>query len=308
MHAFIKQQAKSLKLDAELLRAMLEISVAFEPGDGFSVRAAESIGYENLAHGVKTAPEKLLRLAVIQSVNRAGAAELAINQAHQRLNGFDFEKSMSTAQKHELHLSLIGSFSGLADLDEKRPHLLWCLGNYLPEVDYVAVVGTRNASPSGRRLASEIVEGLKTGWGLVSGGAKGIDSAAHAAAVRFDKTQLVVLAGGLDVIYPSQSAALLRGVTNGFLISERAPLLKTVGSDFLARNRLIAALARKVVIVQAGIRSGTRNTFSHAQNLRREIYVAPGDIYDRFHEGTNRMLQEPGVTVLHSPQSLFAYL
>lgn len=306
MHPFVAKQAQKLNLDSNLLQAMLEVSIAFDPGDGFSIRAAESIGYENLAHGLKSSPEKLFRLAGIFATRNLVAVELAIKNASQRLAGFNFDYSMSVAQQHELEISATGSFRGLMDLSSNRPHLMWCLGNYLPEVDYVAVVGTRNASPSGRRLASEIVQSLKTGWGLVSGGAKGIDSAAHAAAIRMDKTQLVVLAGGLDVIYPPQSAAMLRSVTNGFLLSERAPLMKTMASDFLARNRLIAALASKVVIVQAGVRSGTRNTFSHAQELHREIYVAPGDIYDRFHEGTNLMLQEPGVAVLHSPEVLFA--
>lgn len=305
MHSFTKAQAEALELEPNLLESMLEVSIAFEPADGVSIGLASDLGYENLAHAIRNNPAKLCSLPGGRYATTQEAFENVIYAANRKLTDFNIEKSLSRAADFKLDLMPASDLPGLADLGLLRPHILWKFGNYLPTVDYVAVVGTRKATSRGRQLASDIVCALPSGWGLVSGGAVGIDSAAHASAIRFDKTQLVVLAGGLDSIYPPQSAAMLRGVTNGFLITERAPLMPTTGSDFLKRNRLIAALARKVVVVQAGLRSGSRNTFSHAQSLNREIFVAPGDVYDQLNQGSNLMLQEPGVSVLLSPDALF---
>jgi DNA processing protein len=165
----------------------------------------------------------------------------------------------------------------LSDLDKPPGEL--ALQGKLPELaGAVAIVGTRRASPEAlaftRVLAAELAEAGRT---IVSGGAAGIDSAAHRGALDVDGMSLAVLPTGLLDPYPPHNRALFAELlAHGALLSESAELVPGYPSRFLARNRLIAALASVVVVVQAPLRSGALSTAAHATRLGRPLLVVPG--------------------------------
>lgn len=156
----------------------------------------------------------------------------------------------------------------------------------------VAVVGARNASAAGvrfaRRLSSELGE---AGVLVVSGLARGIDTAAHHGAL--NSGTVAVFAGGLDVIYPPENGDLAAAIAeHGALISEMAPGTEPQARHFPRRNRLIAGLALGVVVVEAALRSGSLITARLAAEQGREVFAVPGFPTDPRHAGTNRLLRD----------------
>ena len=157
----------------------------------------------------------------------------------------------------------------------------------------VGMVGARAASPYGEHVASELAYGLgERSFTVVSGGAYGIDGAAHRAALLTGKT-VAVLAGGLDVDYPRGHAGLFANVAReGVLVSEQPIGRPPRAPDFLIRNRLIAALTPGTVVVEAGRRSGALNTATHADELHRALMAVPGPVTSATSVGCHRLLRE----------------
>ena len=163
------------------------------------------------------------------------------------------------------------------------PLALWVIGA-APLADVAdraaAMVGTRAATTYGEHVAADIAAGLcERDVAVVSGGAYGIDGAAHRAALSVDGVTVAVLAGGLDVPYPVGHAALLRRIgERGALVTEYPPGTRPARHRFLARNRLVAALARATVVVEAGLRSGAASTAAWARALGRPVCAVPGPV------------------------------
>jgi DNA processing protein len=158
----------------------------------------------------------------------------------------------------------------------------------------VAIVGTRRATPYGRRMAREIATGLaEAGWAVVSGMARGIDGEAHAAALDAGGATIGVLGSGLDFAYPAVHRPLYRRmVRSGLLVSEFAPATPPAPGLFPRRNRIIAALAKAVVVVQAPARSGALITADHALDLGRDVLAVPGPVGLEPSVGTHRLLHD----------------
>ncbi len=158
----------------------------------------------------------------------------------------------------------------------------------------VAIVGTRRATEYGRRMAAEIAAGVATaGRTVVSGLARGIDAAAHRAALEVDGLTVGVLGSGLDHEFPRSSRDLYRALPErGLLVSEFAPEVRPAAGLFPRRNRIIAALADAVVVVQAGRRSGAHITVSHALELGREVFAVPGPVGVAGSEGVHALLRD----------------
>lgn len=158
----------------------------------------------------------------------------------------------------------------------------------------VAIVGTRRATPYGRRMAREIATGLaEAGWAVVSGMARGIDGAAHTAALDARGATIGVLGSGLDFAYPAAHRSLYRRmIRGGLLVSEFAPSTPPAPGLFPRRNRIIAALAEAVVVVQAPARSGALITADHALDLGRDVLAVPGPVGLDASVGTHRLLRE----------------
>jgi DNA processing protein len=143
-------------------------------------------------------------------------------------------------------------------------------------------------------VTNELVGTLSdTGYAVVSGGALGIDGAAHRCALAVGATTVAVLAGGVDRLYPAANQALLLQIANsGALISELPPGASPTKWRFLQRNRLIAAVSQATVVIEAGWRSGSMNTASHAQNLGREVGAYPGPVTSPASAGCHRLIRE----------------
>lgn len=188
------------------------------------------------------------------------------------------------------------------DLGVEAPFCLWVRGDLdLAAVSprSVAVVGSRAATSYGERVAFDLADGLADAGGcVVSGGAYGIDAAAHRGALARGGTTLVVLAGGVDRAYPAGNARLLESVVvgGGALVSEVPPATLPTKSRFLQRNRLIAAAGRATVVVEAAWRSGAMSTAHHAARLLRPVGAVPGPVTSMASAGCHRLLRD-GVAV-----------
>jgi DNA processing protein len=163
----------------------------------------------------------------------------------------------------------------------------------------VAIVGSRNASAAGQAMARQLAAGLgKGGLVVVSGLARGVDGAAHEAALATGTT--AVVAGGIDHIYPPEHDALFARIgTEGCLVSEQPPGYRARGNDFPRRNRIISGLSMGVVVVEAAVRSGSLITARRAVDQGREVFAVPGHPLDPRAEGTNALLKQ-GATIVTS--------
>jgi DNA processing protein len=167
----------------------------------------------------------------------------------------------------------------------------------------IAIVGSRNASANGKRLARMFAAELASaGFTIVSGLARGIDSAAHEAAL--SQGTVAVLANGIDVVYPPENAGLQKAIgEQGLLISEMPPGHSPRESSFPRRNRIISGVSRAVIIVEAALRSGSLITARFANEQGREIFAVPGSPLDPRSEGTNRLISE-GAHLLSKSQEV----
>lgn len=178
------------------------------------------------------------------------------------------------------------SFAGVEKFSKPQayaPLALWVVGpSSLSEVSEraAAIVGTRAATAYGEFATADLVAGLvERDVAIVSGGAYGVDGSAHRAALGCDGITVAVLACGLDVPYPSGHSALLHRVSRyGLIVSEYPPGMRPSRRQFLARNRLVAALTGATVVVEAGVRSGAANTAAWARALGRNVCAVPGPI------------------------------
>ncbi|MFZ1177334.1 MAG: DNA-processing protein DprA, partial [Mycobacterium sp.] len=176
------------------------------------------------------------------------------------------------------------------------PMVLWALGpERLDEVAQraAAVVGTRAATAYGEHVAADLAAGLaERDVAVVSGGAYGIDGAAHRAALACDGVTVAVLAGGLDIPYPAGHSALLHRIGQyGLLFTEYPPGVRPARHRFLTRNRLVAAVAGAAVVVEAGLRSGAANTAAWARALGRVVGAVPGPVTSSASAGCHALLR-----------------
>jgi DNA processing protein len=158
----------------------------------------------------------------------------------------------------------------------------------------VAIVGSRASTAYGEHVAAELGHQLGArGWTVVSGGAYGIDAAAHRGALAADAPTVAVLACGVDRVYPAGNGALLARIADtGMLISEWPPNCAPLAHRFLVRNRLIAALTRGTVVVEAAARSGAQATARRAQRLSRRVMVVPGPVTSAMSVGCHELLRD----------------
>ena len=176
------------------------------------------------------------------------------------------------------------------------PMVLWVIGPI--RIDdaadrAAAIVGTRAATMYGEHVAADLAAGMAMrDVAVVSGGAYGIDGAAHRAALASDGLTVAVLAGGIDVAYPAGHSALLHRIAQqGLLISEYPPGVRPARHRFLTRNRLVAALSGAAVVVEAGLRSGAANTAAWAQALGRAVCAVPGPVTSSSSAGCHVLLR-----------------
>ncbi|AGT08021.1 DNA-processing protein DprA [Paracoccus aminophilus] len=188
------------------------------------------------------------------------------------------------------------------------PPLLWLRGNLdALSAPKIAVIGARNASSLGLRMARALASGLgRAGLCTVSGLARGIDTAVHEASL--DTGTIAVMAGGIDQIYPAENAELAEKITaRGLLLSEQPPGLAPIARHFPARNRIISALAQATVVAEAAERSGSLITARNALDQGREVMAVPGHPMDARAGGCNNLIRD-GATLVRSAEDVLAAL
>lgn len=181
---------------------------------------------------------------------------------------------------------------------ESAPPLLWALGRRsLLSRPMVALVGARNASSLGTRMAKSLAGGLaEAGYVVVSGLARGIDTAAHLSSL--EGGTIAVHAGGVDVIYPVENAGLAQQIREkGLRLSEMPMGMAPQARHFPARNRIIAGLSRAVVVVEAAAKSGSLITARDALDQSREVLAVPGHPFDARAAGCNMLLRDGAILV-----------
>ena len=249
-------------------------------------------------------------------LNRYGGAEAALEalphllQRAGRIGRIppvtDIENELQRAAKIGAQLVAMGdpAYPALLRRIDDAPPLIYIRGDIsLIERHGVAIVGSRNGSTAGRRMARDIAIGLgEAGFVVVSGLARGIDGAAHEAAI--DAGTIAVLAGGIDHIYPPEHAGLHAAIgTSGLLVSERSPGAPPRAEDFPRRNRIVSGISLGVVVIEAAKRSGSLITARLAGEQGREVFAVPGHPLDPRAKGTLRLLAD-GATMCTSAQDV----
>ena len=199
----------------------------------------------------------------------------------------------------------------LADLGNGEPPALWILGNAKAiHEPMVSVVGARLASEYGLAVTRDLVSYLVTrGYSIVSGGALGIDAAAHESALERKGITIAVMAGGIDRLYPPRNIDLFTQIRQqGLLMSEVAPGVAPARWRFLQRNRLIAALGQATLVIEAGYRSGSINTAGHANELDRPVGAVPGPINSVRSAGCHRLIRDRRAELISTPSDLLELL
>lgn len=193
--------------------------------------------------------------------------------------------------------------AALGDLPDAPP-VLWVQGDLaLLARPMVAIVGARNASSLGVRMARRLAEGLgQAGLVIVSGLARGIDAEAHQASL--GTGTVAVQAGGVDVIYPEENASLAAQIAaRGCRVSEQPMGTQPQARHFPMRNRIVSGLSRAVVVVEAAARSGSLITARTALDQGREVLAVPGHPFDARASGCNMLLRD-GATLVRGPQDV----
>jgi DNA processing protein len=276
-------------------RARMMLSAVCEPGDVDACRLVR----EHSASAL---------LARLRS-NATGASK--VRDWAERLPIVDFDAAVGAAERAAARYLMPGDPEWPERLDdlqlledepgERRggaPFGLWVRGagdlGALCE-PAVSIVGARAATEYGERAAGDVAfAAAEGGYTVVSGGAYGIDAAAHRGALAADSPTVAVLAGGIDRLYPAGNYQLLRRITEtGVVVSEAAPGCAPSKSRFLVRNRLIAASGSGTVVVEAALRSGSLNTARWARDLGRHVMGVPGPVTSKLSAGVHELLRQP---------------
>lgn len=271
--------------------------VVAEPGDGAVGALADAAGLVAAARALVDGTDAAGIAALTASALDAESSAAALRRWTPRLRAEDAVRALEIAGRVGARLVVPTDRSwpvGLERLGPHRPHLLWVRGrSELLGAPSVALVGARAATGYGEHVSMELSAGLSArDIVVVSGGAYGIDGAAHRAALASQGDTIAVLAGGADRLYPSGHDALLtRIIEQGALVSETPCGTPPTRWRFLQRNRVIAALSDAVVVVEAGHRSGALNTAHHAGTAGVPLGAVPGPITSAASAGCHRLLR-----------------
>jgi DNA processing protein len=264
--------------------ALIALAHVVEPGDAAAGQLVDARG----------------PAAVVDLVERDATGLRNGEAMHARLQGFDPAKAMDRAESCGARVvtRLDREWpSQLDDLGPQTPLALWVSGAAdlrLLALRSLAVVGARACTSYGEEIARSWSADLAAQrWCVLSGAAYGIDAAAHRGALAADGTTVAVLAGGVDVPYPRAHTALLARIADqGLVVSETPPGESVRRQRFLSRNRVIAALGRATLVVEAAVRSGTASTAHAAAAMNRPVLAVPGPVTSASSAGCHRMIRD----------------
>ncbi len=294
-------------MDHESDLGFAEPPMAFMPPP--SASSAERLARLRLIRSRRVGPATYLRL-----MSEHGSAARALESLPEvaRAAGVDSYSvcpegvamaEMKAAKRVGAQMLCLGDADYPASLAEiaDAPPILWAIGRlHLLQRPMLAMVGTRNASSLGARVARRLAADLgEAGFVVVSGLARGIDAIAHKAALATGT--IAVHAGGVDVIYPEENTALGHDIArNGLRLSEQPPGLDPQARHFPRRNRIVSGLAQAVIVVEAAAKSGSLITAGLALDQGRDVLAVPGHPMDPRSAGGNLLIRDGAVLVRHA--------
>jgi DNA processing protein len=294
-------------------RARVALSFLAKPGDpllGAALRTQTAAEVLALVTGADADGEALL------ADHEDGALSWAVHRWRDRLGEIPSTARLAAWEDSGFRFVVPGDAgwpTQLDDLGDARPLLLWLRGSAdlrLTCVNSVSIVGARAATGYGNHVAIEMAAALtERGVGVISGGAFGIDASAHRGALAADGATVAVLAGGLSFGYPRGHSALFTAISaQGVLISECPPDAGPTRPGFLIRNRIIAALSRGTVVVEAALRSGALNTARHARQLCRPVMAVPGPVTSEQSAGCHELIRDFGAMCVTCAADVFEHI
>lgn len=270
--------------------ARIILATVSEPGDAVTGRMIRTVG----------ATETVARVAA-DEVPVGPDGDTWQRRLAPRLDATQVRRVLAETERHGMRVLIPGDPdwpSSANALGDHAPVALWAKGDTSllagPVWDRLTVTGARASTGYGEHITTELVQSaVADARTVLSGGAYGIDGAAHRAALAFDGSTIAVLAGGLDRPYPARHTELLGQVADdGLLLSELPPGAAPTKWRFLQRGRLLAALSGTVVIAEAGYRSGTLHTAARAMELGRPVGAVPGPLTSAASAGCHRLLRD----------------
>jgi DNA processing protein len=264
--------------------------------DWVRLARTESVGPVTFAHLIARYGSAGVALGELPNLARRGGRGAPIDLFGAR--EAEAELAAGAAIGARMLTSASAGFPRLLAVLDPPPPLIWALGDIdILARRLVAIVGARAASAAGQRFAFDLAAALgQSGYGVVSGMARGIDTAAHRGSLK--SGTIAVLAGGVDDVYPPENASLYDSLrVRGCVVSERPIGLKARAADFPRRNRLISGLALGVVVVEAELRSGSLITARLAGEQGRDVFAVPGSPVDPRCRGANDLIRQGAVLV-----------
>jgi DNA processing protein len=298
--------------DAQRL-ARAALTYLVEPGDNAAGALLRMSGPEDVVAAIKTGRIPAQLAAGGDQDNRlAAAVGRSMRNWRARLAEIPGEHDLRAAEEAGIRLVCPGEPEWPTQLDilgDARPYALWLRGSADLRhscLRSVSVVGARAATAYGSHVSAELAAGLASrGWAVVSGGAYGIDGSAHRGALAAEGITISILASGVDTPYPQGNHDMFAGiVAQGLLVSEWPPGRNPTRTRFLARNRVIAALSRGTVVVEARRRSGALSTARHARDLCRPLMAVPGPVTSDCSTGCHWIMREWGAVCVTSPEDV----
>lgn len=312
----------------DLIRARTEILRIADPQDSYVSALIELFGPLACADYL-TGRQKLSADTLGQAIEDQGyTADTVtaglIQAIDHRLERWKTRREGISADQEQRFAQLTGAWllipedplwpPSLNDLGPKAPYGLWGRGDYqklahLTLTTSISLVGSRDVTAYGTSATAHFAGTLASqGHCIVSGGAFGVDAAAHRAALTSGTSPLptvALMAGGVDRLYPRSNEQLLNSIIDTGLILSEVPLGQApTRYRFLYRNRLIAALSHSTVILEARWRSGALNTAHHALELGRDLYALPGPIFSPNSEGCHRLIRDGHAQLITDPNQI----
>lgn len=276
-----------------------------------------------LAHGVEPADARMGRLVSrvgpIEAVDRIRGSVTALPHG----DGIRARLAAAPVEAADERAASVGARivtrsdrewpTQLDDLGDQAPFALWVVGAAslrLLALRSVAVVGARACTSYGEELARSWAAGLcAEQWCVLSGGAFGIDAAAHRGALAAGGSTICVLAGGVDTPYPRAHDALIARIADeGLVVSESPPGESVRRQRFLSRNRVIAAMSRATLVIEAASRSGTIATARAATGMNRPVLAVPGPVTSPSSAGCHRMIRDAEAILVQSIADVLDFL
>jgi DNA processing protein len=275
------------------------------PGLGATALGRIAAHFGSFADALRAGPRRIVAQAAALQLRREAVEYLSLRPDVAEL-GLQALALARSAGARVLLRSDLGYPPLLASI-EHPPPLLYVRGALRPEARRVALVGARDSDDYGLDLARALGEGLAaSGVEIISGGARGIDAAAHAGALWGQGTTVAVLGSGIDLVYPAEHTSLFERLAagGGAVVSEFPPGTASLRQNFPRRNRTISGLSDAVVVIRARRESGSLITADHAAAQGRPIFAVPGRTDELLSEGPNQLLKLGAAQAITSARDL----